>query len=164
MIDSAYCVLMARYNQWMNRKLYAACALLTEAQRKEDCGAYFGSIHGTLNHLLYGDTAWMRRFIGRPLDGLRARMEFHPDLEALRAMRDIFDYEIIDWAAKLDQRWLEADFTYSSIVDGSTRTKPAWQLVVHMFNHQTHHRGQITTMLSQFGVDVGVTDLSAMSL
>ena len=162
MIDSAYCVLMARYNQWMNRKVYTACALLTEAQRKEDRGAYFGSIQGTLNHLLYGDTAWMRRFTGRPLDGLRARMEFHPDLEALRAMRDIFDYEIIDWAAKLEQSWLEADFTYNSIVDGSTRTKPAWLLVVHMFNHQTHHRGQITTMLSQLGLDPGATDLPAM--
>ncbi|MFI4981345.1 MAG: DinB family protein, partial [Nevskiales bacterium] len=155
MIDSAYCVLMARYNQWMNRKVYAACAQLTEAQRKEDRGAFFGSIQGTLNHLLYGDTAWMRRFKQRPLDGLHGRMEFHPDLEALRAMRDIFDHEIIDWAAKLQAEWLAADFTYSSIADGSTRTRPAWQLVVHMFNHQTHHRGQVATLLSQFGVDIG---------
>jgi uncharacterized damage-inducible protein DinB len=153
---------MARYNQWMNRKLYAACAQLSDAQRKEDRGAFFGSIHATLNHLLYGDTAWMRRFSGRPLDGLHARMEFHPDLEALRAMRELFDKEIIAWAEGLTPDWLAADFSYTSIADGITRTRPAWLLVTHLFNHQTHHRGQIATLLSQFGVDVGVTDLPAM--
>lgn len=162
MITSTYCALMARYNQWMNRKLYAACAQLSDAQRKQDRGAFFGSIHGTLNHLIYGDTAWMRRFSGRPLDGLHPRMEFHPELEALRAMRDIFDQEIIAWAEQLSPEWLAADFTYTSMADGTTRTRPAWVLVTHLFNHQTHHRGQITTLLSQFGIDVGVTDLPAM--
>ncbi len=162
MIDCNYCLLMARYNQWMNRKVYAACAQLTEAQRKEDRGAFFGSIHNTLNHLLYGDTIWMRRFTGRPLDGLRPRMEFHPDLDAMRAMRDIFDHEIIDWAAKLQDGWLAADFSFTSVDGSFTRTQPAWKLVVHMFNHQTHHRGQITTMLTQFGLDPGATDLPAM--
>ena len=162
MIDRDYCALMACYNQWMNRKLYAACAQLSDAQYREDRGAFFGSAHGTLNHLLYADTAWMRRFKGRPLDGLHARMEFHPELEALRAMRDIFDQEIISWAEGLKPEWLAADFTYTSIVDGTTRTRPAWTLVTHMFNHQTHHRGQLTTLLSQSGIDPGVTDLPAM--
>lgn len=163
MIDSAWCVLMARYNQWMNRKLYAACAQLSPAQYKEDRGAFFGSVHGTLNHLLYADTAWMRRFKGRPLDGLSPRMEFHPELEALRAMREIFDREIIAWAEGLRAEWLAADFSYISMADGRTRTRPAWQLVTHLFNHQTHHRGQLTTLLSQFGIDPGVTDLPAMT-
>ena len=162
MIDSAWCVLMARYNDWMNRKLYAACARLTDAERKQARGAYFGSIHGTLNHLLFGDTAWMRRFTGRPLDGLHATMEFHPELQALREMREIFDQEIIEWAGKLKPEWLAADFTYTSLVGGARQTLPAWQAVTHMFNHQTHHRGQVTTLLSQFGVDVGVTDLTGL--
>ncbi len=91
MISIEYCVLMARYNQWMNRKLYQACEGLGEAQRKQDVGAFFGPIQGTLNHLLYGDTVWMRRFTGRPTAGLHGRMEFHPDFAALRAMRDVFD-------------------------------------------------------------------------
>ena len=162
MIDPAYCVLMARYNQWMNRKLYQACEGLDEAWRKQEVGAFFGSIQGTLNHLLYGDTVWMRRFTGRPTAGLHARMEFHPDFAALRAMREVFDCEIVDWAGKLEPVWLAADFTYTRQSDNQVVTRPAWQLVTHMFNHQTHHRGQITTLLSQFGVDPGVTDLPAM--
>jgi uncharacterized damage-inducible protein DinB len=162
MIDAAWCALMARYNQWMNRKLYAACAQLSDAQYREDRGAFFGSVHGTLNHLLYGDTAWMRRFKGRPLDGLHARMEFHPELAALRAMRELFDKEIVGWAEALTPEWLAADFSYTSLADGSRRTRPAWVLVTHMFNHQAHHRGQASTLLSQLGVDVGVTDLPAM--
>ncbi|MCU0218464.1 DinB family protein, partial [Mycobacterium tuberculosis] len=91
-------------------------------------------------------------FTGRPLDGLHARMEFHPDLSALRAMRDIFDQEIIDWAGKVAQPWLAADFSYTRQADGVAVTRPAWVLVTHRFNHQTHHRGQITTMLKQFGL------------
>jgi uncharacterized damage-inducible protein DinB len=162
MIDPAYCVLMARYNQWMNRKLYQACEGLDEARRKQDVGAFFGSIQGTLNHLLYGDTVWMRRFTGRPTAGLHARMEFHPDFVALRAMREVFDREIVDWAGKLEPIWLAADFTYTRQSENQVVTRPAWHLVTHMFNHQTHHRGQITTLLSQFGVDPGMTDLPAM--
>ena len=162
MISTDYCVLMARYNQWMNRKLYQACDELTEAQLKQDVGAFFGSIQATFNHLLYADTIWIRRFTGRPITGLRPRMEFHPDFDALRAMRDTFDSEIVDWATKVEQAWLAADFTYTRQADSVAVTSTAWRLVAHMFNHQTHHRGQIATMLSQFGVDPGVTDLPAM--
>jgi uncharacterized damage-inducible protein DinB len=104
----------------------------------------------------------MRRFKGRPLDGLHARMEFHPELEALRAMRELFDKEIIAWAESLTPQWLAADFSYTSMTSERSYTRPAWLLVTHMFNHQTHHRGQITTLLSQFGIDAGVTDLPAM--
>ncbi|MBL6752071.1 MAG: damage-inducible protein DinB [Nevskia sp.] len=162
MIDAAYCRLMARYNSWMNRQLYAACAQLSDPQRKAERGAFFGSVHGTLNHLLYGDTAWLRRFKGQPLDGLHARVEIHADFHALRTARQALDSELLDWANSVGQHWLEADFTYYSLLDGATRTRPAWLLVVHLFNHQTHHRGQLTTLLSQSGVDFGVTDLPAM--
>jgi uncharacterized damage-inducible protein DinB len=161
MIDAAWCSLMARYNRWMNQKLYAVCAQLSPAEYKEDRGAFFGSAHGTLNHLLCADTIWMRRFQGRPIDGLSLGMEFHPELEALCAMRDIFDQEIVTWAEGLSVEWLAADFSYTRMAGGSY-TVPAWQLVTHMFNHQTHHRGQLTTLLSQFGIDPGVTDLAAM--
>jgi uncharacterized damage-inducible protein DinB len=162
MIDPAWCALMARYNQWMNRKLYAACAQLGDAQYREDRGAFFGSVHGTLNHLLFGDTNWMRRFQGRPVDGLHMRMEFHPELAALRAMRELLDKEIVDWAGGLSPQWLAADFSYGSVSSGKSFTRPAWVMVTHMFNHQTHHRGQLTTLLSQLGIDPGVTDLPAM--
>jgi uncharacterized damage-inducible protein DinB len=161
-IDPAYCRLLARYNRWMNQRLYAACAGLDDAQRKQDRGAFFGSIHGTLNHLLVGDTAWMNRFTGQPLGGLHARAELHADFRDLRAARERLDAEILDWAAAIRQSWLEADFTYTSMVDGGSHTRPAWQLVTHLFNHQTHHRGQLTTLLFQLGIDPGVTDLPAM--
>lgn len=162
MIDPAWCALMARYNQWMNRKLYAACARLSDAQYREDRGAFFGSVHGTLNHLLFGDTAWMRRFRNRPLDGLHMRMEFHPELAALAAMRELLDKEIVEWAEGLSPQWLAADFGYTVMSTGSRNVRPAWELVTHMFNHQTHHRGQVTTLLSQQGIDIGVTDLPGM--
>ena len=164
MIDPAYCRLMARYNRWMNQRLYAACVGLSDEQRKQDRGAFFGSIHGTLNHLLCGDTAWMNRFTGKPLSGLHARIELHADFPDLHAARERMDQAILAWAETIRQEWLDADFGYVSLIDGSSRTRPAWQLVTHLFNHQTHHRGQVTTLLSQCGIDPGVTDLPAMPM
>jgi uncharacterized damage-inducible protein DinB len=161
-IDPAYCRLMAHYNRWMNQRLYATCAGLSDEQRKQDRGAFFGSIHGTLNHLLYGDIAWMNRFTGKPLTGLHARVELHAAFDQLRAARECLDAEILAWAGAIRQDWLDSDFTYASIVDGKSRVRPAWQLVTHLFNHQTHHRGQLTTLLCQLGIDSGVTDLPAM--
>lgn len=158
MIDRDHACLMARYNQWMNLKLYDAAARLSDAQRKEDRGAFFKSIHGTLNHLLYGDLAWLCRFTGRSSDGLHPALGID-DFEALRARRIAVDEELLAWAGTLTPAWLAADFTYFSMAYAGSFTRPAWTLVVHLFNHETHHRGQVTTLLSQLGVDVGATDL-----
>lgn len=159
MISPVHARTMASYNRWMNERLYALCADLGDAERKRDRGAFFKSVHGTLNHLLYGDRAWMSRFLGRDLGWNGPADELYGDFEELRAARAALDHLIEDWAAGLQERWLAADFTYTSRIDGRTRTLPAWLLVTHLFNHQTHHRGQLTTLLSQLGVDVGVTDL-----
>lgn len=159
MISPVHARTMAAYNRWMNQRLYALCAGLGDAERKRDRGAFFKSVHGTLNHLLYGDRAWMSRFLGRDLGWKGPADELYADFDELRAARDTLDGLIEGWAGRLEERWLAADFTYTSRIDGRTRTFPAWLLVTHLFNHQTHHRGQLTTLLSQMGIDPGVTDL-----
>jgi uncharacterized damage-inducible protein DinB len=159
MISTAYARTMAAYNRWMNERLYETCAGLPDSERKLDRGAFFKSVHGTLNHLLYGDRAWMSRFLGRDLGWKGPADELYAGFEDLREARAELDRQIEEWAGRLQERWLTADFTYTSRIDGRTRTFPAWLLVTHMFNHQTHHRGQLTTLLSQLGLDPGVTDL-----
>jgi uncharacterized damage-inducible protein DinB len=151
---------MAAYNRWMNERLYELCAGIPDAERKRDRGAYFRSVHGTLNHLLYGDRAWMSRFTGRDLGWQGPADELYADFGELRAARAHLDELIEGWTQRVDEEWLGRDFTYTSRIDGRTRTLPAWVLVAHMFNHQTHHRGQLTTLLSQMGIDPGVTDLA----
>lgn len=160
---------MAAYNRWMNERVYAACAPIPDAERKRDRGAFFKSIHGTLNHLLFGDRAWLGRFLGADRNDPSGRFYaprtdaiLFEDFDALRAERAWLDEEIARWAAGLTETWLAADFTWTSGIDGKTRTFPAWLLVTHMFNHQTHHRGQLTTLLSQLGIDPGATDLPWM--
>ena len=157
-IDRTYCETMASYNHWMNQKIYAICAEISDEKRKQDRGAFFKSIHGTLNHLLYGDLAWMGRFTEQPFHH-KLGQELHSDFDQLRCQREIVDQQIINWTKTLSSEWLAQSFTYTSKVDGQTYVLPAWSLVTHLFNHQTHHRGQLTTLLSQLGYDPGVTDL-----
>jgi uncharacterized damage-inducible protein DinB len=155
-----YYTAIARYNQWMNQKLYAVCADLPDSERKSDRGAFFKSIHGTLNHILIADRIWLGRFTEQPF-AAKLDEEMYSDFDELRAERERLDVMIIDWAQTLAPDWLDRDFNYTNS-SGVTRTRPYWLLVTHMFNHQTHHRGQLTTLLNQMGCDVGVTDLAAM--
>jgi len=162
MIDRDYCLTMARYNQWMNERLYEGCAGIADADRRRDLGAFFRSVHGTLNHLLWADRVWMSRFTGGERPATGPADELYADFDALRAARGEMDMAILDWAGTLDEAWLRSTFTWTSGADGSTRSRPAWILVTHLFNHQTHHRGQLTTLMMQLGRDPGVTDLPWM--
>lgn len=159
MIDSAYCQTMARYNQWMNQKLYAVCANIPDGDRKQDRGAFFKSIHGTLNHLLYADLAWLGRFTQQPFTASTSNDELYQDFDDLRQQRIATDQTMLSWAEHLSADWLAAPFTFTSAAYQQSRTAPTWVLVTHMFNHQTHHRGQLTTLLSQLGYEPGITDL-----
>lgn len=150
---------MAHYNQWMNQKLYAICSQISDRQRKEDLGAFFKSIHSTLNHLLYGDRAWMGRLQVKPYYVPNLGVNMYENFAELRREREITDQQIITWTQSMEREWLETTFEYVSNIDKKTRFLPTWLLVTHMFNHQTHHRGQLTTLLSQLGYDLGVTDL-----
>lgn len=152
----------ARYNQWMNQKVYEVCAGIDDSARRRDRGAFFRSIHGTLNHLLFGDRTWMGRFTGRRYPVAPMGVDLYEDFEELRAARTAMDEDILAWTASLTGGWLAEPLTWTSGVDGIVRTRPRWLLASHLFNHQTHHRGQLTTLLSQLGHDVGSTDLPWM--
>lgn len=150
---------MAAYNRWMNERLYATCAELSDEERKLDRGAFFASIHGTLNHLLLADKVWMGRFTSQPFKPVSLDQELFSDFVELRAAREDMDAEIERWAAELTDVALAGTLEFSSIVFPGPQRYDLWVCVVHLFNHQTHHRGQLTALLSQIGKDYGVTDL-----
>jgi uncharacterized damage-inducible protein DinB len=164
MISPDYARTMARYNAWQNRWQYREADRLTEAQRREDRGAFFRSLHGTLAHILWGDMMWMSRFDGweKPPIGLGAAPEDWLDWDALKAARPDADARIAAWAAGLTPAALEGALTWRSGVTGAELTKPRWQLVAQLFNHQTHHRGQAHAILTGFGVKTDPTDLGFM--
>ena len=150
---------MAGYNRWMNEKLYALVAALPDEERKRDRGAFFRSIHGTLNHGLLGDRVWLGRFLGRPFTVRSLDQELHAGFAELRSERAQVDREIESWVASLGPADFAGTLHFTSIVNPAPRSLPFWVAATHFFNHQTHHRGQLTTLLMQAGVDPGVTDL-----
>lgn len=161
--------LLGSYNASMNLKLYAAAGELPKDALIADRGAFFGSILGTLNHIVAGDTIWLRRFMGHPSDfpslkamaGIAAPTGlahiYSEDLETLLEHRMRLDAIIEALAAELSNTDLEQPLSYRNS-RGEFR-KNFGSLLLHFFNHQTHHRGQASTLLSQSGIDIGVTDL-----
>jgi uncharacterized damage-inducible protein DinB len=160
--DGGYPSLMAEYNRWMNERLYALCAELTDETRKQDRGAFFKSIHGTLDHLLWGDRAWLPRFNGKTYPTERTGPWLYDDFDDLRGARVAMDDDILAWARNATPQWLSETMTWTSRMYGFTQTQPRWILVTQMFNHQTHHRGQLATLLTQIGVDLGITDIPVL--
>jgi uncharacterized damage-inducible protein DinB len=169
MSQTAHFRLLAQYNDWMNHKLYEAAARLSPEERTADRGAFFGSLQATLQHIITGDTLWLGRFAGhprfaevlaevaalpRPSDLRGAPMEFG----ALRARRAWLDRQIMHFSCALAEDDLDLVIHYKSMA-GVPGSRKLDGLLLHFFNHQTHHRGQVTTLLSQQGIDVGVTDL-----
>ena len=154
--------IMAAYNEWINSRLYAVCAELSDVERRQDRTAFFKSIHGTLNHLLLADKVWLGRFFDEPFHVEGLDQELFHGLEELRRARDETDRQILQWAATLTDEVLAGTLSYTSISNPAPRTCEMWLAVTHFFNHQTHHRGQLTAMLSQCGKDYGVTDLIAL--
>ncbi|SFU88195.1 Uncharacterized damage-inducible protein DinB (forms a four-helix bundle) [Polaromonas sp. YR568] len=169
---------LARYNRWINGKLYEACDELTDEARKQDRGAFFGSIHRTFNHLVVADQVWLKRFAkcgadnGTPFTSLTAEvldlpepykldMVLFDDWEALKAKRVQLDVAIEQWAAGMTDAYPQLIMRYGNS-KGVQREHAAWMAITHFFNHQTHHRGQVTTLITQAGGTVGVTDLIAL--
>ncbi|MBC7685240.1 MAG: DinB family protein [Bdellovibrionales bacterium] len=161
---------MAAYNQWMNEKIYAAAAKLPMGQFEAERGAFFGSLAGTLNHLLLGDTIWLQRFAAHPvrfdsLDAVRAlpkptglAPDLTPPLERLLEQRQMLDAAITSWVGELRGEHLDQTLHYSRL-NGERYAKRFGSVLAHFFNHQTHHRGQASTLLFQAGLDIGSTDL-----
>lgn len=165
--------LMARYNQWMNENIYEAASELDQATLNADQGAFFKSILGTLNHILVGDIIWLQRLaehssnfvaldriktIPRPvsLDVL-----LYEDIELLRDERYLIDKALIDLCDQIEIYDLNQPLSFTNM-KGKRFEKRFGYLLQHLFNHQTHHRGQVSTLLSQNGVELAVTDLLAI--
>lgn len=151
----------ARYNRLANETLYEACAALRDEERRRDLGAFFGSVHGTLNHLLLGDRIWMTRFEGgnHPSTDLGAIL--HEDFAALRAARAAMDTRIEALFSNLPPDFTAGTIRYVNNA-GFVSEDPLDVLLPHFFNHQTHHRAQLHTLLSQLGRDPPVLDLHRM--
>ena len=148
----------ALYNRLANEALYEACAALSDEARRRDLGAFFKSVHGTLNHLLLGDRIWMTRFEGGTHPSTDLGAILFDAFDALRAARATMDGRIETFFAALPADFLARELRYVNN-SGFDTTDPASVILQHFFNHQTHHRAQVHTMLSQLGQDPPVLDL-----
>ena len=159
-----YCKEMAHYNAWQNRQLRDSFQSLSEAELRRDRAAFFGSIFKTANHLLWGDEMWFSRFTNS--EPPQVTIDESPDrfdtIGEYLIERFRLDSRISLWAEGLKAVDLQGELTWYSAVKKSHLSMPLQDCIVHFFNHQTHHRGQLSTLLSQLGIDIGVTDLLAI--
>ncbi len=164
MISADYVRLLARYNGWQNGSLMVAAGALGTEQLLQDRGAFFGSIQRTFSHLLWGDGMWMARLDGGtpPRGSIRDSASLWTEWDVFSAVRAAMDERITHWSKGLGDEDCTGDLTWMSGALGRAVTKPRGLCIVHMFNHQTHHRGQIHAMLTAAGARPGDTDLFAM--
>ena len=161
---------MAVYNQRLNKQVYSAAESLTSSQLKQDRGAFFSSVHATLNHILVGDLLWLSRFRhhSSAFESLNNMTDFpafqsfdqiaYPEFDELSVARETLDKLIINW---IENDISESDFSQTiqyTDTKGNPYQRNFGELLAHFFNHQTHHRGQVSTLLNQFGKDIGITD------
>lgn len=148
-----------RYNQWANRRLYAACATLPEGEYLKRRPSFFGSIHAALNHILVGDRIWLGRLTGHLATHIRALDQIlYPEFAGLQVAREAEDAAIINYLDGLDEPTLNSTLRYKSM-EGESLALPVRQVIGHLFNHQTHHRGQAHGLLSQTSVPPPELDL-----
>lgn len=164
MANQEYVLLMARYNMWQNENLTKAASSLDQAARQAERGAFFGSIEKTFSHLLWGDGVWLSRFEGRdpPANYKTDSTALIETWDGFQKDRAAFDRQILDWARKVPPEWFDGDLTWRSGISGSVASRPKKALSVQLFNHQTHHRGQIHAMLTAAGVKPDATDIQAI--
>jgi uncharacterized damage-inducible protein DinB len=161
LVGPAFVRTMASYNAEMNRRLYAAAQRLGDPARRLPRGAFWGSIHGTLCHLLWGDRMWMSRFDGWEKPTLRQKDSamLITDFDELRRARVDADQKISSWAGRVSETWLCGEQVWFSVSVNKELRQPRSLLVTHFFNHQTHHRGQAHAMITAAGEEIGDTDL-----
>ncbi len=151
--------MFAGYNRWANGRLYDAAAQLSPEEFQADRGVFFRSAMGTLNHLLAADRIWLQRLIGTGDAPNRLDAVLFPEFEPLRAAREAEDQRLIDYVDRLDDAALAESFTYRTITSPRDVTQPVGTTLAHLFNHQTHHRGQAHAILTGFGRDAPSLDL-----
>lgn len=159
-MDLEYFRTLARYNRWANQILYAACGKLLEAEYLKPRAAFFGSIHGTLNHILVADRIWMGRFTGHE-DGIRSLDQIlYGEFAGLHVAREAEDAQIVNHADALDLPTLNSTLRYKTMSEPRQSMAMPMRLTLgHFFNHQTHHRGQAHGLLSQTAVPPPALDL-----
>ena len=151
--------MMAAYNKWANALIYDAAAALSDEEYRRETGAFFHSMHGTLNHVLVADRIWLKRFTGEgdAPSQLDATLFAEPD--KLKTARDAEDARIVAWIGSLDETALAGRFTYMTVTDMRTVSQRLAPALAHFFNHQTHHRGQAHALITACGEKTGDTDL-----
>lgn len=164
-IHKEYVLQMARYNAWQNRQLRDVFKTMTQEELVADRGAFFGTLFGTMNHLLWGDTMWMSRWcndVEKPIISGAQSMQHTPTFGVWDAERFRMDGRIRIWAETLSNMDLCGTVSWYSGATNQHLTRPLSLCVAHMFNHQTHHRGQLSQMLHATGLTPPVSDLIFM--
>ncbi|WP_262028273.1 DinB family protein [Microvirga sp. Mcv34] len=151
--------MMAAYNAWCNERIYDAAAQLSDADYRADRGAFFKSVHGTLNHLLATDRIWLKRFMGQGEAPNRLDAILFENLSDLRSARQKEDERIVSYIHRLSEADLAGRIRYKTITNPAEIEQPLAPALVHLFNHQTHHRGQVHCLLTGFGLDAPALDL-----
>jgi uncharacterized damage-inducible protein DinB len=161
MITPEYARTMARYNAELNRRVYSAALRLSDEQRRSDEGAFWKSIHSTLNHLYWADRIWLSRFgVAKAPDVPIARSgTMIEDFEILWAERQDLDRVLIEWTDAMTPDEIAGDLSWHSGATGRDMTRSRALLIMQIFNHQTHHRGQVHALITRFGEKTGDTDL-----
>lgn len=144
-------MMLAAYNQWANERIYEAAADLDVAEYEADTGAFFKSMKGTLNHLLVADRVWLKRFTGEGDAPSSLDAIIHADFAKLRAARQAEDKRIVQWVGSLSDKAFAGRFTYMTVTDMRTISQRLAPALIHLFNHQTHHRGQAHMILTVLG-------------
>jgi uncharacterized damage-inducible protein DinB len=151
--------MLAGYNAWANERVYDAAAALSDADYRADHGAFFGSVHGTLNHLLVGDRIWMRRLTGEGPSPTQLDAILYEDFVELRAAREAEDARIVAYVASLTPADLTGKVCYRTISNPGDIEQELAMTLVHVFNHQTHHRGQVHGLLTRITNEAPSLDL-----
>ncbi|WP_137390541.1 DinB family protein [Rhodoligotrophos defluvii] len=144
----SWLVMLADYNAWANERLFEAASGLSDQDYRADRGAFFGSMHGTLNHLLVADRIWMSRFTNDPHEPATLDTILYDDFNALRQARRIEDARIRDFVGSLDEDRLRSTVTYRTKTSPAMIEQELGPVLLHFFNHQTHHRGQAHCILT----------------
>jgi uncharacterized damage-inducible protein DinB len=148
MTAAAHYRMFGHYNAWANSRLYHAAARLSSEQYRADRGAFFKSVHGSLNHLLVTDRIWMQRFTGEGEAPNRLDAILFETFDELRAARETEDRRIVDFVEGLDDRRIEGTIKYRRVSSPEQFEQQLAPALAHWFNHQTHHRGQIHALLT----------------
>lgn len=157
---AAHYQMFGHYNAWANGRLYAAAARLDAGQYRADCGAFFKSVHGTLNHLLATDRIWMRRFTGEGDAPDRLDAILFETFEELRTAREAEDRRIISYVDGLDEARVAGTIRYTRVSSPEQFEQQLAPALAHWFNHQTHHRGQVHALLT--GLTGGAPELDLL--